>query len=135
MDRFSMAQPIAPDYGQPFLFPPALEDGLPADHPARFLREFVEQLDLPPGPRWPVPARRPLSREILLRQSRSDAPLAIDETQSFCGVSPVRRARRDAPYHSPRSETGDSASGVKGPRWAQDDGGEDGRARAFRVSE
>jgi transposase len=43
----SMAQPIAPDYGQQFLFPPALEDWVPSDHPARFLREFVEQLDLP----------------------------------------------------------------------------------------
>jgi len=42
-----MAQPIAPDYGQQFLFPPALEDWVPLDHPARFLREFVEQLDLP----------------------------------------------------------------------------------------
>jgi transposase len=42
-----MTQPIASDYGQQFLFPPALEDWVPADHPARFLREFVEQLDLP----------------------------------------------------------------------------------------
>jgi len=42
-----MAQPIAPDYGQQFLFPPALEDWVPSDHPARFLREFVDQLDLP----------------------------------------------------------------------------------------
>lgn len=42
-----MAPPIAPDYGQQFLFPPALEDWVPADHPARFIREFVEQLDLP----------------------------------------------------------------------------------------
>ena len=41
-----MAQPIAPDYGQQFLFPPALEDWVAADHPARFLREFVDQLDL-----------------------------------------------------------------------------------------
>ena len=47
MDRISMAQLIAPDYGQQFLFPPALEDWVPADHPARFLREFVDQLDLP----------------------------------------------------------------------------------------
>ena len=46
MDRIDMAQPIAPDYGQQFLFPPALEDWVPADHPARFLREFVDQLDL-----------------------------------------------------------------------------------------
>lgn len=42
-----MAKPIAPDYGQQFLFPPALEDWVAADHPVRFLREFVDQLDLP----------------------------------------------------------------------------------------
>ena len=42
-----MSHVIAPDYGQQFLLPPALEDWVPADHPARFLREFVEQLDLP----------------------------------------------------------------------------------------
>jgi transposase len=42
-----MAQPITPDYGQQFLFPPALEDWVAQDHPARFLREFVDQLDLP----------------------------------------------------------------------------------------
>jgi transposase len=41
-----MAQPIAPDYGQQFLFPPALEDWVPRDHPVRFLREFVDELDL-----------------------------------------------------------------------------------------
>ena len=41
-----MSRPIAPDYGQQFLFPPALEDWVSADHPARFLREFVDQLDL-----------------------------------------------------------------------------------------
>jgi transposase len=41
-----MARPIAPDYGQQFLFPPALEDWVPANHPARFLREIVDQLDL-----------------------------------------------------------------------------------------
>jgi len=41
-----MAQPVAPDYGQQFLFPPALEDWVPRDHPARFIREFVDQLDL-----------------------------------------------------------------------------------------
>jgi len=47
MDLICMAQPIAPDYGQQFLFPPSLEDWVPHDHPARFLREFVDQLDLP----------------------------------------------------------------------------------------
>lgn len=41
-----MAKQIAPDYGQQFLFPPALEDWVPQDHPVRFLREFVDQLDL-----------------------------------------------------------------------------------------
>ena len=41
-----MAQPIAPDYGQQFLFPPALEDWVGPDHPVRYIREFVEQLDL-----------------------------------------------------------------------------------------
>jgi len=41
-----MATPIAPNYGEQFLFPPALEEWVPSDHPARFLREFVDQLDL-----------------------------------------------------------------------------------------
>ncbi|MDP4228267.1 MAG: IS1182 family transposase, partial [Bacteroidota bacterium] len=41
-----MAHVIAPDYGQQFLLPPALEDWVAAEHPARFLREFVDQLDL-----------------------------------------------------------------------------------------
>jgi transposase len=41
-----MARPVAPDYGQQFLLPPALEDWIAADHPARFVREFVDQLDL-----------------------------------------------------------------------------------------
>jgi transposase len=41
-----MAQPIVPDYGQQFLFPPALEDWVVRDNPACFLREFVDQLDL-----------------------------------------------------------------------------------------
>lgn len=41
-----MARPIAADYGQQFLLPPAVEDWVGADHPVRFLREFVDQLDL-----------------------------------------------------------------------------------------
>lgn len=42
-----MSKAIAPDYGEQFLFPPALEDWVPMDDPVRFLREFVDQLDLP----------------------------------------------------------------------------------------
>jgi transposase len=41
-----MGQAIGADHGQIFLFPPALEDWIPANHPARFIREFVSQLDL-----------------------------------------------------------------------------------------
>ena len=41
-----MIEPIAPDYEQEFLLPPALEEWVPRDHPARFLREFVDTLDL-----------------------------------------------------------------------------------------
>jgi len=65
-----MARPIAPDYGQQFLFPPALEDWVPADHPARFLREFVEQLDLPAlGFAMPlaVEGRPPYAPSLLLK--------------------------------------------------------------------
>lgn len=41
-----MARPLAPDYNQSFLFPPTLEELVAPDHPARFVREFVDQLDL-----------------------------------------------------------------------------------------
>jgi transposase len=65
-----MAQPIAPDYGQQFLLPPALEDWVPADHPARFLREFVDQLDLP-ALGFAIPAgsegRPPYAPSLLLK--------------------------------------------------------------------
>jgi transposase/plasmid stabilization system protein ParE len=46
LDRISMSHLIAPDYGQQFLFPPALEDWVAPDHPVRFLREFVDSCDL-----------------------------------------------------------------------------------------
>ncbi|MGH9351249.1 MAG: transposase, partial [Terriglobia bacterium] len=65
-----MAHPIAPDYGQQFLFPPALEDFVPADHPARFLREFVDQLALA-GMGFEMPAavegRPPYAPGLLLK--------------------------------------------------------------------
>ena len=41
-----MGKPISADYEQTFLLPPSLEEWVPVDHPARFIREFVEQLDL-----------------------------------------------------------------------------------------
>lgn len=41
-----MAHPIDVDYSQEFLFPPALEDWVDPVHPARFIREFVDVLDL-----------------------------------------------------------------------------------------
>jgi len=41
-----MSQALAPDYHQQFLLPQSLEDWVPVDHPVRFLREFVDQLDL-----------------------------------------------------------------------------------------
>ena len=65
-----MAHLIAPDYGQQFLFPPALEDWVPPDHPARFLREFVDQLDLP-ALQFVIPAasegRPPFAPSLLLK--------------------------------------------------------------------
>lgn len=41
-----MSYEIHADYGQQFLLPPSLEDWVPPDHPVRFIRDFVAQLDL-----------------------------------------------------------------------------------------
>ena len=41
-----MSREIRPDYSQEFLLPPSIEDWLPAEHPARFVRDFVDSLDL-----------------------------------------------------------------------------------------
>lgn len=41
-----MGHEIRADYDQMFLLPPNVEDWVARDHPARFIRDFVESLDL-----------------------------------------------------------------------------------------
>lgn len=42
-----MSRAMDADYEQSFLFPPCVEDWVGPDHPARFIRDFVDSLDLP----------------------------------------------------------------------------------------
>ena len=37
---------LRPDYTQRFLLPPALDEWVPANHPVRFVRDFVDALNL-----------------------------------------------------------------------------------------
>jgi transposase len=41
-----MSQEIKADYKQIMFFPPCVEDWVPANHPARFIREIVEAMSL-----------------------------------------------------------------------------------------
>ena len=41
-----MSHAIIADYNKSFLLPSNLEDWVPANHPARFIRKFIEELDL-----------------------------------------------------------------------------------------
>lgn len=49
-----MSRELRADYTTTFLFPPALEDWVKADDPARYIRTFVDSLDLKElaGPEW-----------------------------------------------------------------------------------
>lgn len=54
-----MSRTIEPHCEQNFLFPPSIEDWIGADHPARFIRAFVESLDLAEaGIVWGSPSLR-----------------------------------------------------------------------------
>jgi len=42
-----MSREIKVDYRQPLMFPPSLEDLFGPQHQSRFIRDFVDSLDLP----------------------------------------------------------------------------------------
>jgi len=59
-----MSRELRADYTTRFLFPPALEDWVKADDPARFIRAFVDSLDLAEiaGPEWAEAVDDPTGR-------------------------------------------------------------------------
>jgi transposase len=65
-----MADPVRADYKQQLLLPPSLEDWVAAEHPARFIRDFVDSLDLKElGFRVPAcrTGRPPFAADLLLK--------------------------------------------------------------------
>jgi len=65
-----MPDPIRADYEQLLLLPPSLDQWLPADHPARFIRDFVDLLELEAlGVRMPEcrTGRAPFAPDLLLK--------------------------------------------------------------------
>ena len=64
-----MKREIRADYSQTFLLPPSLEDWVGADHPARYIRDFVDSVDFEAlGFRTPScdTGRPPYSNQLLL---------------------------------------------------------------------
>jgi len=65
-----MVEPIRADYDQVLMFPPSVEDWVGLDHPARFIRDFADSLNLEElGFRIPEcrEGRRPFAPELLLK--------------------------------------------------------------------
>lgn len=64
-----MSYEIHADHSQQFLLPPSLEDWVPENHPVRFVRDFVTELDLEAlgfHRRWSEKGRPSYSSELLL---------------------------------------------------------------------
>jgi transposase len=63
-------RPIRADYTQLYLLPPYVDDWVPADHPARFVRDFVDALNLAAlGFKMPeaLDGRPPYAADLLLK--------------------------------------------------------------------